>query len=68
MDINAAAPIHPIQDMNTHPGPLGLTKRELFAGMAMQGSFGFEDRRSYEEMAQRCVNMADALLAELAKD
>lgn len=27
----------PIRDLNEHPGPIGLTKRELFAAMAMQG-------------------------------
>lgn len=35
--IEANKPVFPIQDMNMHPGPMGLTKREYFAAMAMQG-------------------------------
>ena len=59
------------------PGPLfatGLTKRELFAAMAMQGLLsnyaacceaGFQDQRGdFESFA---IARADALLAELAK-
>ena len=55
-------------------GPLhaGLTKRELFAAMAMQG---FLSNPSWYEkwdgklrdMAFECLQNADALLAELAK-
>ena len=47
----------------------GLTKREHFAGLAMQGlitltgSFGADE----EITARRCLKMADALLAELEK-
>lgn len=54
----------------------GLTKRELFAAMAMQGfsvSFSIPasgaegtDPRGY--IAKACVNLADALLAELVKE
>jgi hypothetical protein len=47
---------------------IGLTKREHFAGLAMQGvlshSFG---RGTNEELAVLVVSMADALLKELAK-
>ncbi len=47
----------------------GLTKRELFAAMAMQG---FASCPSVEATAERCaagaVAWADALLAELAKE
>ena len=48
----------------------GLTKREHFAGLAMQGlitltgSFGADE----EITARRCLKMADALLAELDKE
>lgn len=48
----------------------GLTKRELFAAMAMQGILadGFSDElNSAKNIARRAVNYADALLAELAK-
>lgn len=50
----------------------GLTKRELLAAMAMQGlvteTGTCGDRGVIEVIAERSVRMADALLAELAKD
>ncbi len=57
------------------PGPLfatGLTKRELFAAMAMQGILANPCRQTstsetYAEAAIDGVRYADALLAELAK-
>lgn len=53
----------------------GLTKREYFAAMAMQGMrglvggyYGAEERkRQFELTAEWAVEQADALLAELAK-
>ena len=56
-------------------GPLfatGLTKRELFAAMAMQGILANPCRQTstsetYAEAAIDGVRYADALLAELAK-
>lgn len=51
----------------TH-GSTGLTKREWFAGMAMQG-FAADPEISggYQAIASTAVAWADALLAELAK-
>ena len=54
---------------------LGLTKRELFAAMAMQGMLAQVDSKSSpstwdsapEGAARASVRCADALLAELAK-
>lgn len=43
----------------------GLTKRELFAAMAMQG---LADEEYPEGCAHEAVKYADALLAELAKE
>ena len=43
----------------------GLTKREYFAGLAMQGMV-MSDLK-FEDMAHDAVKMADALLAELRK-
>jgi hypothetical protein len=43
----------------------GLTKREYFAGLAMQG-MAMSDLK-FEDMAHDAVKMADALLAELRK-
>jgi len=45
----------------------GLTKRELFAAMAMQGLMGLPIEMSHEMVASSAVTQADALLAELAK-
>lgn len=49
-------------------GP-GLTKREYFAGLAMQGMLANPDK-DYDPpyLARDCRVIADALLAELAKE
>jgi hypothetical protein len=48
---------------------IGLTKRELFAAMAMQGMLTTDEAwdRSEEKIATYAVDQADALLAELSK-
>lgn len=51
----------------------GLTKRELIAAMAMQGLAavplqGSSPSEAVKSDAQRAVEYADALIAELAKD
>lgn len=52
---------------------LGLTKRELFAAMAMQGfcavggAWGSDTESAAAARARMAVENADALLAELAK-
>jgi hypothetical protein len=55
-----------------HVDHAGLTKRELFAAMAMQGvlgaSNGWPDLSGFPEIARRSVAQADHILAELAKD
>jgi hypothetical protein len=45
----------------------GLTKRELFAAMAMQGMLGLPVPMSHAVASHVAVEAADALLAELAK-
>jgi len=47
----------------------GLTKRELFAAMSMQGQIAYSGPGSYsqETMVKEAVSNADALLAELEK-
>lgn len=45
----------------------GLTKRELLAAMAMQGLCGSFSTK-YKEIPELATQIADALLAELAKD
>lgn len=51
----------------------GLTKRELFAGLAMQGLLGSDLAlkalvNAQVQVARHAVVIADALLAELAKE
>ena len=46
----------------------GLTKRELFAAMAMQGLLAKGGGGDPEAFAMWAVRDADALLAELAKE
>lgn len=51
-------------------GQPGLTKRELFAAMALQGMMSAEApdvEYHADATARRAVGFADALLAELAK-
>jgi len=47
----------------------GLTKREHFAGLAMQGSLSADpdDELSPEQTAKFAVRCADALISELGK-
>lgn len=45
----------------------GLTKRELFAGMATQGMLANPDVREDLVYCKNAVRLADDLLAELAK-
>ncbi len=49
--------------------PYGLTKREWFAGMAMQGLLAYPAPDKYGPIvfAETALSYADAILAELAK-
>ncbi len=57
-----------LEETNVHPG---LTKREIFAAMAMQGLMaarvGSLQQVRDEQYAENAVFHADALLAELEK-
>jgi len=49
---------------------LGMTKRELFAAMALQGILASpvgHEMHGYDNVAREALSAADALLAELAK-
>ena len=48
-------------------GEDGLTKREYFAGLAMQGVMAWDASGTEADAAHYAVGYADALLAELAK-
>jgi len=69
---NGNQPIAPILDMNADlSGLRGLTKREYFAGLCLQGLMANPDTAMItaleSELAAHAVNHADALLAELEK-
>jgi len=72
-------PVFPLTDLNVHPGPLGLSKRELFAAMAMHGwlsdskntatlVYDYEPKQLPATVSLICVGFADALIAELEKN
>ena len=67
---NANKPINPIQDLNKHPsGLFGLTKREYFAGLAMQGllSNPYPDivGLNPDIITSTAIDLADKLLKQL---
>ena len=70
---NGDEPAYPRWDLKQEEQRPGLTKRELFAAMAMQGLCLLGDG-SYSlgpcnaAMVERSVVLADALLAELEKE
>jgi hypothetical protein len=55
-------------DGSSHVEEKGLTKREYFAAMAMQGIIGKINVHEYKDMAEYAVNAADALLAKLSNE
>lgn len=61
---NAEQPAFPDNWDATRPG---LTKREYFAAMAMQGLLSKDRLPTYDEVANYALAQADALLAELDK-
>lgn len=63
------------EDTFARIGSLGLTKREWFAGMAMNGVAVWDAEVNepihagkIEKLARACVGYADALIAELNKE
>ena len=73
---NKNTPIYPIADLNNHPSLLfGLTKREYFIGLVMQGllsnpslseSFCGNNFLPVPEMiAKESISIADELLKQL---
>lgn len=55
------------ETMDYNNQSVGLSKREYFAGLAMQGMMSNEYRGTMEQFAKRAAQAADALLAELSK-
>ena len=59
---DAAFPVEQFQ----HYSSFGLTKREYFASMAMQGILADPDNQGYAEgIAKDAVKMADELITQL---
>jgi hypothetical protein len=75
---NGSMPAHPsaisnsdgcVEDSNANGYGYGLSKREHFAVMAMQGILANSERRGpINEAAEAAVMCADALLKELANE
>ena len=70
--MDKTTPAFPIYDTNEFNGQrfiseIGLTKREYFAAMAMQGMTS-NNSITVETVAAWAVQYADALLAELGKE
>jgi hypothetical protein len=55
------------ESQHTHAGR-GLTKREYFAAMAMQGILACSEGGTFESVKEFAVKHADALIAELNKE
>ena len=45
----------------------GLTKLEWFAGMAMHGLHDTDGWATFDDLAQACFKLAEAMLAEMEK-
>lgn len=65
----AAFPLFAYVDKDDHSFAEGLTKREYFAAMAMQGFCAAQARPldRPQDLAELCVKHADALINELNK-
>lgn len=68
METNANKPINVIE-YNKHYAFIGLTKREYFAALAMQGIISNKDGLDIkiERIVESAVDTADALIEELNK-
>lgn len=66
MQTNPFDPINPFGTDSVY-GKIGLTKREYFAGMALNGLISGASQNSWHEknFAIGAINLADALIKEL---
>ena len=70
---NSEQPINPIEGSHQGINPemiIGLTKREYFAGLAMQGMLANKDVINMVSIktAERAIEYADELLKQLQND
>jgi hypothetical protein len=59
----------PVQDRNPPESQPRMTLREYYAGQALasMAAAGYSDAHNTDACAQLCVQLADALVAELAR-
>ena len=68
-----SGPAFPVQEWYTDGSPKpfgnkpGLTKREYFAGLAMQGMLAAAENYRTDELAQYAFQVADAMIEESNK-
>ena len=67
MKTNGNEPIYPDPAFG-NIGAIGLTKREYFAAMVMQGLCALPTQLSINQITEFSVKIADALITELNKD
>lgn len=63
-----AFPFVETREMQGESISFGLTKREHFAALAMQGFMASTVKSTHDEFAKEAVRMADALLRALSKE
>jgi hypothetical protein len=66
METKPNEPIHTIEYNNNYISN-GLTKREYFSAMALQGLLADRKLGSIQEHAEYAVKLAEALIEELSK-
>lgn len=65
---NSEQPAFPLTEFSSANGLLGITKREYFAAMAMNGYMASSEYMSTsEEIARIAIRTADELLRQLEK-
>ena len=67
MSIENGGPVFPIRDLNGHPGPLGMTLRDHFAGLAMQAVLTSTKISDCRVISKDAYAMAAAMLEERKK-
>ena len=66
METKPNEPIHTIEYNNNYISN-GLTKREYFAAMALQGLLADYESECIEDYSKYAVKLADSLIEELSK-
>lgn len=70
MVTDKSEPAFPVAENGYHEGQGGMSLRQYYAGLAMQGLLAYPDAvgdGTSEDLAKSAVNAADALLKELEK-